>query len=92
MRRADAASPSECDECRAVPLSTLRDGTRAVVHQRLMACEDCELLNAMGLTERCRLQVCRRGEPCIVKVASTRLGLSAAMASRILVVPDEEAA
>jgi Fe2+ transport system protein FeoA len=52
-----------------------------------MPCEDRELLAAMGLTARCPLRVCRAGEPCIIEVASTRLGLSAAMARKVLVQP-----
>ena len=72
----------------AVPLSTLPSGARATLWKRSLCCEDCELLNAMGMTDRCRLRVCRIGNPCIVQVASTRLGLSSAMASHIMVLPD----
>ena len=57
-----------------------------------MCCEACELLNAMGLTDRCRLRVGRAGKTCIVQVASTRLGLSAAMARSIFVVRHDDAA
>lgn len=72
-----------------VPLSTLRSGDRATLHRRDLCCEDCDLLNAMGMTERCKLRVCRIGHPCIVQVASTRLGISSAMARNIMVVPDQ---
>lgn len=68
-----------------VPLSTLPAGSRARVRERRMTGDDCEMLNAMGLTERCALRVCRDGEPCIVQISSMRLGLSAAMARCILV-------
>lgn len=70
---------------RVVPLTTLRPGDVARVQERDMTCDDCELLNAMGLTDRCELKVCRLGEPCIVQVSTTRLGLSRSLASRILV-------
>jgi hypothetical protein len=53
-----------------------------------MSAEDCELLGAMGLTDRCRLRICRVGEPCIIQVAATRLGLSRVMAGKIMVQPD----
>ena len=53
----------------------------------LLGRDDRELLGAMGLTDRSTLRVCRAGEPCIVQVAASRLGLSAAMARSILVVP-----
>ncbi len=70
----------------SVPLSTLRDGERGVADLAAMACDDCDLLNAMGMTDQCEVRVCRRGEPCIVQVHTTRLGLSAALASRIMVM------
>lgn len=82
----------ECGRAGApVPLSKLPDGRRARVAERLISCEDCELLNAMGLTHRCELRVCQAGEPCIVQVASTRLGLSSAVARQILVMPLDDA-
>jgi Fe2+ transport system protein FeoA len=68
-----------------VPLSTLREGERGRAHTAEMPCEDCDLLNAMGLTDECEVRVCRRGEPCIVQVHATRLGLSSAIARRIMV-------
>ncbi|MCI0365891.1 MAG: ferrous iron transport protein A [Phycisphaerales bacterium] len=54
-----------------------------------MCCEDCELLNAMGLTDQCEIRVCQGGEPCIVQINATRLGLSASLARKILVRPVE---
>ena len=78
----------------AVPLCSLNRGSRAVVDHREMACDDCDLLNAMGLTDQCTLKVCRVGEPCIVEVRSTRLGLSSSVAKKIMVtsVPTDAAA
>jgi Fe2+ transport system protein FeoA len=73
-----------------VPLTTLQPGEWARVHDRQMGCDDCELLNAMGLTGQCRLRVCRSGRQCIVQVAATRLGLAGAVASRILVVREDD--
>jgi Fe2+ transport system protein FeoA len=49
--------------------------------------EDCELLHALGLTDQCLLRVCQAGDPCIVQVRSTRIGLSQRMAEHIRVVP-----
>lgn len=49
--------------------------------------EDCELLHALGLTDQCLLRVCQAGDPCIVQVRTTRIGLSQRMAERIRVVP-----
>jgi len=81
--------PSLAPGSPAVPLSSLPCGTCATLHERLLGSADCELLSAMGMTERCRLRVCRIGNPCIVEVASTRLGLSLAMARCIMVFPEQ---
>lgn len=75
------------DAFEPLPLSELRNGDRARVERTELCCEDCELLNAMGLTEQCELRVCRGGEPCIVEVNATRLGLSSTLANRIFVRP-----
>ena len=72
-----------------VPLTTLPNGSRVTVQRRDLCRDDCELLGAMGLTDRCRLRICRVGEPCIIQVATTRLGLSLEMARKIIVRPDE---
>ena len=66
-----------------VPLTTLGSGATATVEHRDLCCEDCELLNAMGLQDQCKVRVCRAGSPCIVQVEHTRLGLSKAIASRV---------
>jgi Fe2+ transport system protein FeoA len=68
-----------------VPLCQLRPGERGRLHATDLACEDCELLSAMGMTEQCRLTVCRNGASCIVKVNATRLGLARAIAKRIMI-------
>lgn len=70
-----------------VPLSSLRRGARGRLHSITLPCEDCSQLNAMGLSDQCELRVCRTGEPCIVQVQATRLGIAAAMARRIFVSP-----
>ena len=75
------------DRPQLVPLSSLREGQHGIVHGTELTCEDCELLCAMGLSDQCEFRVCRRGEPCIVQVDQTRLGLSSAMSRRILVRP-----
>ena len=43
------------------------------------------LLAAMGLSVGCRLVVRAAGDPCIVEVRSTRIGLARAVAERLLV-------
>jgi Fe2+ transport system protein FeoA len=50
-----------------------------------LPCEECELLAAMGLCDRCPIRVCRRGRAWIVHARSTRLALSNQLAERITV-------
>jgi len=80
VHRAPNASPRP-----PVTLAQLRDGERARLHAADLCCEDCDLLNAMGLTDQCELRVCRIGEPCIVQVNATRLGISSTLARKIIV-------
>lgn len=71
-----------------IPLSSLRTG--AVVRFRGTELDpaSCDLLRALGLTRECQLTLCKAGEPCIVQVRSTRIGLSGKVAAGILVVPE----
>jgi hypothetical protein len=61
------------------------------LHGAELAARDCALLRAIGLTDRCLLRVCKIGEPCIVQVRATRIGLSRAVADGILVLPEGQA-
>jgi Fe2+ transport system protein FeoA len=74
-----------------VSLAQLRAGTLARVHAAHLTREDCALLNALGLTDHCLLRVCKAGEPCIVQVRATRIGLSRELARGILVIPEAAA-
>lgn len=71
-----------------IPLSQLRAGSTARLHSAELAHDDCALLKALGLTDRCLLRVCKAGEPCIVEVKATRIGLSRALARGLFVVPE----
>ena len=71
----------------AVRLSTLAPGQMATLHGAHLGAHDCALLNALGLTDRCVLRICKVGEPCIVEVRATRIGLARSVAESILVVP-----
>jgi Fe2+ transport system protein FeoA len=63
-------------------------GRLARVHASDLTPHDCALLRAIGLTDRCLLRVCKIGEPCIVQVRATRIGLSRAVADGIFVLPE----
>jgi len=71
-----------------VRLSDLEAGRTARFHEANLAPRDCALLRALGLTDSCVLRVCKVGEPCIVQVRSTRIGLSRSVADGIFVVPE----
>lgn len=60
----------------------------ARLHGSDLSAHDCALLRALGLTDRCVLRICKVGEPCIVQVRATRIGLSRSVANGILVVPE----
>jgi Fe2+ transport system protein FeoA len=62
-----------------------------------LSCEELSegeacLLAAMGMTEGCRLKVRTSGDPCIVEVRSTRIGLARSVALRLVVASDAAAA
>lgn len=69
----------------AVPLLDLAPGTIAVLRQ-VLDDESRVVLRALGLTDGARLRICRLGDPCIIQVRSTRIGLSKAVAQSIYVV------
>jgi len=69
-------------------LSDLSAGRVARLHRSDLAPQDCALLRALGMTDRCVLRVCKVGEPCIVEVRSTRIGLSRSVARGLFVVPE----
>ncbi len=79
--------PESCDVC-PVRLCDLPAGAIARLHATDVPGEDGALLRALGLTERCRLRLCKSGEPCIVQVRATRIGLSKTVAEQVLVVPE----
>ena len=70
-----------------VPLCSVQAGCRARICECHLHEDDRELLAAMGLTSNRMLHVCRAGEPCIVRIGVTRLGIPRAVAQRVLVTP-----
>ena len=71
-----------------VVLTRLPVGAEARLHTTLLAREDFELLEALGLTGTCRLRVCQAGDPWIVQVRATRIGIADSLAPSILVIPE----
>jgi Fe2+ transport system protein FeoA len=68
------------------PLADLAVGDVGRVHQADVEASTSRFLRAIGLTGSAEFRVCRRGEPCIIQVRSTRVGLARAIADRITVV------
>jgi Fe2+ transport system protein FeoA len=71
----------------AVPLTTVPVGARATLHE-VTDVESRPVLRSLGLTDACVLRLCQVGDPCIVQVKSTRIGLSSAVARCLYVVPE----
>lgn len=74
----DAQPIALCDMC---------PGQTGRFHQASLDSGTAQFLRALGLTRTSEFRVCQNGEPCIVQVRSTRIGLSRAVADRILVIP-----
>ena len=90
MSAANLTAAASADTAVPAPirLSDLASGCTARLHAALLRPEDCALLKALGLTDRSLMRVCQVGEPCIVQVKTTRIGLSRVVADGILVVPE----
>ena len=70
-----------------VPLTTMRVGCVATLCEvRDDACRG--VLRSLGLTDHCQMRLCKVGDPCIVQVQATRIGLSRVVAEHLLVAPD----
>ena len=74
-----------------VRLTELAAGDRGRLHGTRLVVDDLELLRALGLAERRRFRVCKAGDPWILQVRGTRVGISDVVARRILVIPDRAA-
>lgn len=76
---------SEVAERPSLWLSEVAAGAMVRLVRRDLAEGEACLLAAMGLTEGCRLTVRSSGDPCIVEVRATRIGLARSVAERLLV-------
>lgn len=87
---AGRSQQSAAAEPRPIGLTRLRVGSRARYHGARLDRADLDLLESLGLTGACRLRVCQVGDPWVVQVRATRIGLAASVARAILVVPEGE--
>ena len=72
-----------------VPLTSLAAGASARLHDTQLDEDTRSLLRSLGLTDASPLRVCKRGEPFIIQVRATRIGVSSSVAGGIFVVPDK---
>lgn len=82
-----SASPESDDW---LPLTVVPGGTAARLRESDLHNSDQDLLTALGLTRDCHLMVRKTGSPCIVEVRGVRVGLSEAIAERLMVEPVDE--
>ncbi len=75
-----------------VALSSLRAGRTGRLHEARLDEVSVGLLRALGFSEDEAFRLCKAGEPCILQVGGTRIGVSRTVASRIFVIPDPPAA
>jgi Fe2+ transport system protein FeoA len=68
-------------------LCDLEVGATARFHSAHLDAESCRFLRAVGLTQTSEVRLCQRGDPCIVQVRATRIGMSRAVANHVYVVP-----
>ena len=80
---------SVATDAQPMPLCDMCPGQVARFHEASLDSGTAHFLRALGLTRTSEFRVCQNGEPCIVQVRSTRIGLSRAVADRILVIPVE---
>jgi Fe2+ transport system protein FeoA len=73
-------------------LTLLPAGATARLSGTRLDTDTRELLRGLGLTDASTLQVCKPGDPFIIQVRRTRLGLSRAVAEAIFVVRDDRPA
>jgi len=94
------AAPEASSDLVRLPLTQLKPGDRAMIAfdrdhgegsltREPLTAEEREILRAMGLDEHCPFTVCRAGSggPCIVRVDSSRLGLSPELARKVMTRP-----
>jgi Fe2+ transport system protein FeoA len=73
-----------------IPLTSLEAGAVARLHDTQLDSDTRSLLRSLGLTDASRLRVCKRGDPFIIQVRDTRIGVSSAVAGGIFVVHDDD--
>jgi len=87
MRDPHGAAPSSATSAPSstIALTDLKPGAEAELDQ-IRDPRSRAVLSSLGLTGGARLRLCRLGDPCIIQVRSTRIGLSKVVAESVYVV------
>ena len=71
----------------SIPLTDLPVDTEGELRLSSLDGQTRALLRALGLTDGSSLRVCKQGEPCIIQVRATRIGMARSVAAGLLVEP-----
>ena len=77
---------------RVVRLSDAPEGSTVQLHDTHLDAQSRRQLRGLGLTDASPLRVCKQGEPCVVQVRTTRIGISGSIARQMFVVIAEDGA
>ena len=69
-----------------VPLAEVPEGSMVRVLDTHIDAHSREQLRSLGVTSSSTVRVCKQGEPCVVQVRTTRIGISGSIARQLLVV------
>ena len=72
----------------SIPLLDLAPGAIGILRE-VVDEQSHAVLRSLGLTDGARLRICRIGDPCIIQVRSTRIGLSKQVAQSVYVAVAE---
>ncbi len=72
-------------EARGLTLSQLRSGAAAVVSEVRGAASDVSRLQALGVCQGRRVEMMQAGDPLIVRVVGSKVGLSHRLAESVIV-------
>lgn len=76
-------------EARGLTLSQLRSGAAAVVSEVRGAAGDVSRLQALGVCQGRRVEMMQAGDPLIVRVVGSKVGLSHALADSVIVCTEQ---
>ena len=71
----------------SIPLTDLPVDARAELRLSTLDEQTRALLRALGLTDGSTLRVCKQGDPFIIQVRATRIGMACSVAAGLFVEP-----